>query len=266
MKFSRNVQLATTWRIMVDIVSFHGEELEICIEQNGGETDQYSLALTERVIGYSYLRFEVASQEVEVENPMSDHDSIYVDNPRPTSELKWNPKNYVEAFLSRDPYSVVLDIEAIAGFTRDKYPPGELTRKALAVHLTAGLLHRKMLTKRRLEVANAFRQSVDDENGVVRAWAIDHVSDRVLELDWPESAKASMHLWKVGRAEDFNARETRDTPGLVFAFESGRVHAQGLSKHTFSVWDMNHSGSSYKAIVNELEQHLDSAIQVAENG
>lgn len=243
MHFARNVQLAVTWQIISEITLFHGSELDIEIEQNWGDSAKYSLALTEGTLGIPYVRFDIEAQAVVVDCPLSDHDTDLMDNPLPASELGWNTGNYVEAFLTRNPLSVILDIEAMAGFSRNRYSSCGITPATLPVALVAGLLHQRMFTPDALEATNAFRHSNNEEKCGVRPWAR---SDRSVpewafdeqDDDWVEKAKASLHLWKFGRAEYLNTLESIHDPGIVFNFEKSTITVQGSSGEEVNLWEL----------------------------
>ena len=264
-RFSRNVQLAATWRIIADIVRYHGTELEMCIEQYDGDTDQYSLAVTERVLGCPFILFDVFSQEAVLEGTQNDFQFVDVNDRRPASELGWDVKNYVAAFLCRDPHSVVLDIEAFAGLSRKEYDACELTPSTLAVTLIAGILHRKMFTRCRLEVSNAFRYG---KKCGVRPWAqpfsqfeTGYFDFDDVQEDWVPKAKSFTHLWKICPAVNMNARESFDSPGLVFELDACKVFVQGAHSDSFSLWDMHKRGTSYAFCVDFLEENLDSVLK-----
>ena len=265
MHFSRNVQLAVTWQIISEIVLFHGSELDIEIEQDNGDSGNYSLALTEDTLGSPYLRFNIGAQMVEVECAPSEHGWDIMDDPRPASELEWNTGNYVEACLTRNPSSVILDIEAMAGFTRSEYSPCGITPKTLPVALIAGLLHQRMLSSDAFEVTNAFRHSTDDEKMGVRLWAqsVDHhIPEWAFDEqdEWVEKAKVSLHLWKLEPAENLNQRESNRDPGIVFDIENSRVMIQGDYKETVSLWDLymaHEPGNGYKNLLELLGNRLD---------
>ena len=261
MQFSRNVQLAVTWRIIADIVLFHGSELGIAIEQNYGDTGRYSLALTQGTLGLPYLNFAIGAQKVEVEVPASDFDELRPENAQLPADLAWDPENYVAAFLTRDPYSVVLDIEALAAFTRQEYEACWVTRYTLPIVLIAGLLQRKMFTDRALEVSNAFCHSRDDEKCRVREWA--RADPKIPEWvfdpedeEWVEKAKESLYLWKLCPAEDFNANDSHEAPGIVFNLDQCTVTFQGNYQDTISLWDLHQGGAGYDALLDTLENNL----------
>ncbi len=269
MHFSRNVQLAVTWQIISEIMLFHGSELEIEIEQNNGDSGRYSLALTENRLGYPYLRFNIAAQTVEVECPPTDHATDIMDAFRPVSELGWDTRNYVKAFLTRNPSSVILDIEAMAGFARNKYSPCGTTPNTLPVALIAGLLHQRIFAGDALEVTNAFRHSSDEEKSGVRLWAqsVDCIPEWAFDEqddDWVEKAKVSLHLWKLEPAENLNQRESNQYPGIVFDIENSRVTIQGDYKETVSLWDLymaHEPGNGYKNLLELLGNRLDYVLQ-----
>jgi hypothetical protein len=206
-------------------------------------------------LGIPYLRFGVCTQKVEIELPCSDHEGIRVEDARSPTELDWNVENYVAAFLSRDPYSVVLDVEALAGLTRKEYVGCWLTHSTLPVTLVAGLLQRKMFTDCALEVSNAFCHSLTEENCRVREWArVDHdVPEWAFDgkdEDWVDKAKHSLHLWKLGPAADFNTDDSCEAPGIVFDLDECTASFQGDYTDTVSLWDMYQSGAGYNALLD----------------
>lgn len=266
--FTRNVQLAVTWQIISEIMLFHGSELDIEIEQNCADSANYSLALTEGTLGVPYLRFDIGAQTVEVECPPTEHWTDLMDTQRYVSELEWNAGNYVEAFLARSPLSVILDIEAMAGFSRERYSPCGITRETLPVALIAGLLQQRMFASDAFEVTNAFRHSDKEDRCGVRAWAR---FDRTIpewmfdeqEDEWAEKAKASLHLWKFGRAGDLNTRESVHDPGIVFDFEKSTITVQGGSAEVIDLWElyMAHQPlDGHRNLLNLLEHRLDGVL------
>lgn len=78
MSFASDVQLAVTWRLIANILLFHGSAQGIHIEQGYGDSNEYSLTLTEDVLGLPYKYFCPSKQSVDIYADISEHDSGYL--------------------------------------------------------------------------------------------------------------------------------------------------------------------------------------------